>query len=102
MLTSWHVLEQKPSGALMTQEGALRELLHGGSPYDWKPTNETIASYQTDLLSVPKDVRGCPPLTSVLPKEDPTFLEEKSELMLKPAGEMPREEMLVEGIGTHC
>ena len=75
------VFDQKPSGAILTQEGALRELLHGGSPYDWKPTNETIASYQPDLLSVPDDVRGCPPLASVLPEEDLKFLEDESELM---------------------
>ena len=90
------VFDQKPSGAVMSQEGALRELLHGGSPYEWKPISETIASYQADLLSVPEDVTGCPALSSVLPEDDLKFLEESSELMLKSDGDRPSDEMLVE------
>ncbi|CAE7943852.1 unnamed protein product, partial [Symbiodinium sp. KB8] len=76
------VFDQKPSGDLATPEEALRSLLHGGSPYDWVPSNETLASYDPDLLSIPSDVSGCPFLRDVLPESDCRFLEEKSELML--------------------
>ena len=76
------VFDQKPSGDLATPEEALRSLLHGGSPYDWVPSNETLASYDPELLSIPSDVSGCPPLRDVLPESDCHYLEEKSELML--------------------
>ena len=76
------VFDQKPSGAVTTPEEALRVLLRGGSPYDWRPSNETVASYQSELVSIPDDVGRCPLLTDVLPPDDSRYLEEQSELML--------------------
>ena len=76
------VRDQKPSGAVALPEEALRSLLRGGAPYDWKPSSETLASYQADLVSIPDDVSGCPQLTEVLPPDDCRYLEEQSELML--------------------
>ncbi|CAE7317147.1 unnamed protein product [Symbiodinium sp. CCMP2592] len=70
------VFDQKPSGELASPEEALRSLLHGGSPYDWVPSNETLASYDPDLLFIPSDVSGCPPLRDVLPESDCRYLEE--------------------------
>lgn len=83
------VRDQKPSGDILSPEEALGALLHGGSPYDWKPSAETLASYQADLLSIPEDVSGCPSLSSVLPEKDLIFLEENSELMLKEQDDVP-------------
>ena len=83
------VRDQKPSGDILAPEEALRALLHGGSPSDWKPSAETLASYQSDLLSIPEDVSGCPSLSSVLPEKDLIYLEEKSELMLKGQDDVP-------------
>ncbi|CAE7458265.1 SLC34A1 [Symbiodinium microadriaticum] len=76
------VRDQKPSGVVAKPEEALRSLLRGGTPYDWKPSNETLASYQSDLVSLPDDVSGCPRLGDVLPPDDCRYLEEQSELML--------------------
>ena len=76
---------QKPSGCIPSPEGALTELLHGASPYDFKPVNESLASYRSELVSVPSDIHGCPDLYDILPCDDRRFLEEKSELMLRPA-----------------
>eukprot|EP00438_Fugacium_kawagutii_P016537 Skav227298 [mRNA] locus=scaffold2645:95140:99516:- [translate_table: standard] len=74
---------QKPSGCIPSPEGALSELLHGASPYDFKPVNESLASYRAELVSVPSDIHGCPDLADILPCDDRRFLEEKSELMLR-------------------
>ena len=79
------VHSQKPSGCIPTPEGALKELLHGASPYDFKPINETLASYRSELVSLPSDIHGCPNLVDILHDDDRRFLEEKSELMLRPA-----------------
>ena len=76
------VRDQKPSGVVADPEEALRSLLRGGTPYDWKPSSETLASYQADLVSIPDDVSGCPLLLDVLPPDDCRYLEEQSELML--------------------
>lgn len=67
------VRDQKPSGVVAKPEEALRSLLRGGTPYDWKPSNETLASYQSDLVSLPDDVSGCPRLGDVLPPDDCRF-----------------------------
>lgn len=83
------VRDQKPSGDILSPAEARGALLHGGSPYDWKPSAETLASYQADLLSIPEDVSGCPSLSSVLPEKDLIFLEENSELMLKEQDDVP-------------
>ena len=59
------VRDQKPSGAVAGPEEC--SLLRGGFSYDWKPSYETIASYQADLVSIPDDVSGRPLLRDVLP-----------------------------------
>lgn len=87
--------DQEPRGALPTAEGALSALLHGSSPYDWKPSNETLASFQIDILSVPGDASMCPRLEEVAPEDCLEFLDEKSELMLKSENEVPPEAQLV-------
>ena len=79
----WHVCEvsfliRSPA----SPEEAPRSLLRGGSPYDCRPSNESLGSYQADLVSFPNDVSGCPLLTEVLPSDDCRYLEEQSELML--------------------
>ena len=76
------VRDQKHSGIVATPEEALRSLLRGGAPYDWRPSNETLASYQADLVSLPDNVGRCPLLRDVLPPDDCRYLEEQSELML--------------------
>ena len=88
------VFDQKPSGvnATLTSEGALRELLRGSSPYDGHGANECLASYKAELVSVPSDTRGCPSLMDVLPPDDRRYLEEGSELMIRPLSEMPNQE----------
>ena len=88
------VFDQKPSGvnATLTSEGALRELLRGSSPNDGHGANECLASYKAELVSVPGDTRGCPSLMDVLPPDDRRYLEEGSELMIRPLSEMPNQE----------
>ena len=79
---------QKPSGCIERPEEALRALLKGGSPYDMATTSDSLASYQSELVSLPADIRGCPDLGDVLPHSDRQFLEEKAELMIKPPEEI--------------
>ena len=74
------VHDQKPSGAVITPEEGLSVLLRGGSPYDWRPSNETVASFQPN-------VGNCPMLSEVLPQDDCRYLEEQSELMLSEQNE---------------
>lgn len=78
------VFDQKPSANVPSNEEALRELLKGGTPYDFGSSQETLASYQSELVSVPDSVKHCPRLEDVLPPDDLRYLEEKSELMLRP------------------
>lgn len=88
------VFDQKPSGvnATLTSEGALRELLRGSSPYDGHGANECLASYKAELVTIFGDTRGCPSLMDVLPPDDRRYLEEGSELMIRPLSEMPNQE----------
>ena len=81
---------QKPSGCIERPEEALKTLLKGGSPYDMSTTSDSLASYQSELVSLPADIRGCPDLESVLPHSDRQFLEEKAELMIKPPEEIEK------------
>ena len=81
------VEDQKPSGCVMGEEESLKAILKGGSPYDMATVNDSLASYQPELVSVPADIRGCPDLSTLLPPSDRHFLEEKTELMIKPEGE---------------
>ncbi|CAK9106636.1 Uncharacterized protein SCF082_LOCUS49674 [Durusdinium trenchii] len=84
------VFSQKPSGdEIMKPEEALKVLLRGGSPYDTGVINHAVASYQSELVSVPQDCRGCPDLRDVLPTDDRQYLEENSELMLRPKEDRP-------------
>lgn len=85
------VHDQKPSGAKPVPQAAeaLRELLRGASPYDGQSSNECLASYKAELVSVPDDTRGCPQLVDVGPPDDRRYLEEGSELMIKPQVDMP-------------
>ncbi len=85
---------QKPSGDVHSPEGALKELLRGGAPYDMGPINDALASYQAELVSLPQDCHECPQLAHVLPADDRRFLEENSELMLKPADLGDNEEVV--------
>ena len=76
---------QKPSGDECSRpEEALKALLRGGSPYDMGVINDAVASYRSELISVPQDCSGCPQLLDVLPGDDRRYLEENSELMLRP------------------
>ena len=51
---------QKPSGdQCQKPEEALKALLRGGSPYDMGVINDAVASYRSDLVSVPSDCTGC-------------------------------------------
>ena len=81
------ISSQKPSGSIETCEAALSELLKGGSPYDLGVAHETLASYRSELVSIPSDISGCPRLNDVLPPDDRQYMEENSELMLKPGTE---------------
>ena len=78
---------QQPKEAVPTPEG-LKALLRGGTPYDAKPTSETLASYQAELVSLPDDITKCPELSQVLHEHDRRFLEQTSELMLRPAEDL--------------
>ena len=76
---------QKPSGdECQRPEEALKALLRGGSPYDMGVINDAVASYRSELVSVPQDCSGCLMLSDVLPADDLRFMEENSELMLRP------------------
>ena len=81
------VEDQKPSGCIMGEEESLKAILKGGSPNDMATINDSLASYQPELVSVPADIRGCPDLSTLLPPSDRHFLEEKTELMIKAEGE---------------
>ena len=81
-IAGFFVRDQRPGGALASPEEAPRSLLRGGSPYDCRPSNESLGSYQADLVSFPNDVSSCPLLTEGLPSDDCRYLEEQSELML--------------------
>ena len=83
-VNAWH-WRQQPECKLPTPEEALRSLLRGGSPYDG---NETLASYQASLVSIPENVAGCPSLHQVLPHDDHRYLEEKTQLMLRAANDL--------------
>ena len=63
------VKDQEPKGEAPLPEEALKALLHGSSPYDGAAVNETRASYQAELISIPGDVRQCPLLSQVLPSD---------------------------------
>lgn len=63
-------------------------------PYDMGPINDALASYQAELVSLPQDCHECPQLAHVLPADDRRFLEENSELMLKPANLGDNEEVV--------
>ncbi len=89
------VRSQKPSGCIDGPEAALRLLLRGGTPYDLGTASETLASYRSELVSIPQEVSSCPDLWTVLPGDDRQFLEEESELMLK-SGRSSLEESLPE------
>ena len=54
---------QQPSGDIPTPEGALKQLLRGGAPYDMGPINDALASYQAELVSLPQDCHECPQFT---------------------------------------
>ena len=86
------VSDQQPKGVLPSPEEALRALLHGSAPYDWRPANETLASYQAELVSIPDSVHDCPFLTQVVPTDDLRYLGEKSEQILKPARDLEQSE----------
>ena len=88
------VFSQVPSGPLPTPEGSLRAILHGGSPYDFKTDNETLASYQPELVSIPDSIHGCPKLVDILDGNDRLYLEENSELMLRPAHEVCEDSLI--------
>ena len=74
---------QQPNGKVPSGEEALRALLRGGSPYDWKGA---ILPGRTRII--PPDVTGCPSLAEVLPADDLRFLGDKSELMLRATEEL--------------
>ena len=88
------VFSQKPSGSIETCEAALSALLKGGSPYDLGVSHETLASYRSELVSIPSDISGCPKLLDVLPPDDRQYMEENSELMLKPRAEVEKESLV--------
>ena len=75
--------DQQPKGAFSTPEEALRTLLRGGAPYDSRPSNEILASHQAELVSLPEDIHGRPPLEEVLPPDDLWYAEGASELMIR-------------------
>eukprot|EP00435_Cladocopium_sp_Y103_P068349 s90_g31.t1 len=77
------VFGQKPSGVVPSPQEALKALLRGSGPYDWSSPNETLASYRSELVSMPADITGCPFLADVVGESDRLFLKEKSELMMR-------------------
>ncbi len=79
---------------------ALRAIFHGGSPYDFKIDNETLASYQLELVSILDSIHGCPRLLDILDGNDRLYLEENSELMLRPAHEVCEESLIQPYWGT--
>ena len=44
------VEDQKPSGCIMGEEESLKAILKGGSPYDMATINDSLASYQPELV----------------------------------------------------
>ena len=88
------VYSQKPSGSIEICEAALSALLKGGSPYDLGVSHETLASYRSELVSIPSNISGRPKLMDVLPPDDRQYMEENSELMLL----LPRTELEVESL----
>ena len=61
----------------------MKALLRGSSPYDGVGANESLASYQPELVSLPADISGCPFLEDVLADNDRLYLKERSEQMLR-------------------
>ena len=77
------IRSQEPNGAVPQPEEALQALLRGSSPYDGAGVNESLASYQPELVSLPADISGCPFLEDVLAENDRLYLKERSEQMLR-------------------
>ena len=90
------IYDQEPKGGAPKPEEALRALLKGADPYDGSGTHMTLASYQADLVSLPEDITNCPYLGTVLGDDDQSFLEEGSELMMRPRSEVESLETPVE------
>ena len=56
-------------------EAALRELLRGRSLYETHAAGVSLAAYQSDLLSLPGDVRGAPFLSDIVGAEALSYLQ---------------------------
>ena len=77
------VFSQKPSGAVPSLQEALEALLRGAGPYDWSSANEMLASYRSELVSLPDDISGCSFLVDILGSDDRLYLKEQSEQMMR-------------------
>jgi len=77
------VFSQKPSGAVPSPQEALEALLRGAGPYDWSSANEMLASYRSELVSLPDDISGCSFLVDILGSDDRLYLKEQSEQMMR-------------------
>jgi hypothetical protein len=82
---------QQPTAPIPAPEAALAELLHFRSPYQSGSGSVNLASYQSELVSLPEDVRKCPSVGAVTPDEARQYLEENGQRMLKTETEYQRE-----------
>jgi hypothetical protein len=65
-----------PSALPPPPQAALQALLRTKSVYEEAPAgNMNPAAYQSELLSLPASLVGCPCVTSLLPAEDHPLLE---------------------------
>ena len=79
------VHDWEPMPEALSGRGALRDLLHDRSMYELETGSADLAAFNTDLVSLPGDVSGCPPIESLLDAEVSRYLEADKELMMQPA-----------------
>ena len=75
-----------------------RDRLHSRSLFELETGSANLAAFNADLVSLPDDVSGSPPIESLLDAEVSRYLEAYHELMLRPKTEMDDIEYETRGI----
>ena len=88
------VQRQQPNCEILNPSQALKQLLKGKSPYSVlsdMPDHDNLASYRSELVSMPPSLVGAPLLCDLLEASDRLYLEELTERMLRPAEEVAKD-----------
>ncbi|CAK0813458.1 unnamed protein product, partial [Prorocentrum cordatum] len=81
------VKDWEPMPEALSGREALRDLLRGRSQCELETGSANLAASDADLVSLPDDVSGSPPIESLLDAEVSRYLEAYHELMLRPLTE---------------